>query len=149
IDGDTLNVTLKDIERELFVQLRYKVYAKTGIIRRLAVVENHTGKPVVVENAQSGAFYVPRGDGYRLRYLSGRWAGEWQLNEEPVHTGVKVLESRRGSTSHQTNPWFALDRDGNNDSEHGSVWFGALGWSGSWRISVEETPHQQVRVTGG
>ena len=64
-----------------------------------------TGKPLVVENAQSAAVYVPRGDGYRLRYLSGRWAGEWQLNEEPVHPGVKVLESRRGSTSHQTNPF--------------------------------------------
>ncbi len=62
---------------------------------------------------------------------------------------MKVLESRRGSTSVQTNPWFALDRDGNPDSENGSVWFGALGWSGSWRISVEQTPFQQVRVTGG
>ena len=149
IEGHTLTVTLKDIERELFVRLRYSVYPKSGIIRREAVIENRTGKAVLVEDARSGVFYVPRGDGYRLRYLSGRWAGEWQLNEEPVHTGVKVLESRRGSTSHQTNPWFALDRDGNSDPEHGSVWFGALGWSGSWRISVEETPHQQVRVTGG
>jgi len=149
IDGETVTVTLKDIERDLLVQLRYTVYPKTGLIGREALVENRTGKPVVVENAQSGAAYVPRGDGYRLRYLSGRWAGEWQLNQEPVHTGVKVLESRRGSTSHQTNPWFALDRDGDSDPEHGSVWFGALAWSGSWRISVEETPHQQVRVTGG
>src|SRR5215467_3296592 len=149
IDGETVTVTLKDIERDLLVQLRYTVYRKAGLIRREAVVENRTGKPVVVENAQSGAAYVPVGDGYRLRYLSGRWAGEWQLNQEPVHTGVKVLESRRGSTSHQTNPWFALDRAGNSDPEHGSVWFGALAWSGSWRISVEETPHQQVRVTGG
>src|SRR5580765_4881152 len=149
IEGHTLTVTLKDIERELFVRLRYSVYPKSGIIRREAVIENRTGKAVLVEDARSGVFYLPRGDGYRLRYLSGRWAGEWQLNEEPVHTGVKVLESRRGSTSHQTNPWFALDRDGNSDPEHGSVWFGALGWSGSWRISVEETPHQQVRVTGG
>ncbi len=27
--------------------------------------------------------------------------------------------------------------------------FGALGWSGNWRISVEQTPYDQVRVTGG
>jgi alpha-galactosidase len=149
IDGNTLTVTLKDIERSLFVQLRYTVYPQSGIIRRESIIENRTDQPLVVENAQSAALYVPRGDGYRLRYLSGRWAGEWQLNQEPVHTGVKVLESRRGSTSHQTNPWFALDRDGNSDSEHGPVWFGALGWSGSWRMSIEETPHQQVRVTAG
>src|SRR5262249_1711152 len=69
IDGETATVTLKDIARDLFVQLRYTVYPKTGLIRREAVVENRTGKPVVVENAQSGAAYVPRGDGYRLRYL--------------------------------------------------------------------------------
>ena len=149
IDGNSLTVTLKDMERSLFVQLRYTVYPQSGIIRRESVIENRTDQPLVVENAQSAALYVPRGDGYRLRYLSGRWAGEWQLNQEPVHTGVKVLESRRGSTSHQTNPWFALDRDGNSDSEHGPVWFGALGWSGSWRMSIEETPHQQVRVTAG
>jgi alpha-galactosidase len=149
IDGNRLTVTLKDIERDLLVHLSYIVYPATGILRREAVIENRTAKPVILESAQSAAWYLPQGDGYRLRYLTGRWAGEWQLNEEPIHTGLKVLESRRGSTSSQTNPWFALDRDGSADSEHGSVWFGALGWSGSWRISVEQTPHQQVRVTGG
>jgi len=33
--------------------------------------------------------------------------------------------------------------------ESGPVWFGALGWSGSWRITVEQTAMQQLRVTGG
>ncbi len=31
----------------------------------------------------------------------------------------------------------------------GRVWFGALAWSGRWRIAIEQTPQQQVRVTGG
>jgi alpha-galactosidase len=149
IDGNRLTINLKDIERPLLVHLHYTVYPQTGIVERDATIENGTKGPVVLESAQSAAWYLPRGEGYRLRYLTGRWAGEWQLNEEPVHAGIKVLESRRGSTSVQTNPWFALDRDGNPDSEHGSVWFGALGWSGSWRISIEQTPHQQVRITGG
>jgi alpha-galactosidase len=149
IAGNTLTVTLKDIQRALLAHLHYTVYPQTGILRREVTIENRTDKAVVLESAQSAAWYLPQGDGYRLRYLTGRWAGEWQLTEEPVHTGMKVLESRRGSTSVQANPWFALDRDGNSDSEVGSVWFGALGWSGSWRISVEQTAQQQVRVTGG
>ena len=149
IAGNTLSVTLKDIERPLLVHLHYTVYPQTGMLRREVTIENRTDKAVMLESAQSAAWYVPEGNGYRLRYLTGRWAGEWQLAEEPVHTGMKVLESRRGSTSVQANPWFALDRDGNSDSEHGPVWFGALGWSGSWRISVEQTAQQQVRVTGG
>ena len=38
---------------------------------------------------------------------------------------------------------------GDAGEEHGRVWFGALGWSGNWRITVEQTPYRQVRVTGG
>jgi alpha-galactosidase len=53
-----------------------------------------------------------------------------------------------GHTGHNLNPWFAID-SGDAEEEHGRVWFGALAWSGNWRISVEQTPYQQVRVTGG
>jgi len=59
-----------------------------------------------------------------------------------------VLESRRGSTGHQANPWFAIQA-GAPDEDHGEVWFGALAWSGSWRITVEQDQLDAVRVTGG
>ena len=36
-----------------------------------------------------------------------------------------------------------------SDQDVGDVWFGALGWSGSWRITVEQDQLQQVRITGG
>ena len=40
-------------------------------------------------------------------------------------------------------------RPANADEDHGEVWFGALGWSGSWRITVEQDQLDAVRVTGG
>lgn len=150
IHGDALQVVTKDIQYDLVVTLHYRVYP--GVIEKHAVIENKTSQPLTIESAQSGVWYVPPGDSYRLSYLNGRWAGETQLVQEQIHPGVKVLESRRGTTSHQTNPWFAIDGlDGGSyaDQDHGRVWFGALGWSGSWKFSVEQTPHQQVRVTGG
>jgi alpha-galactosidase len=61
---------------------------------------------------------------------------------------MRVLTSRRGSTSSEVNPWFALSGR-ETDEEHGRVWFGALGWSGSWQITVERSTASQVRVTGG
>jgi alpha-galactosidase len=73
---------------------------------------------------------------------------ETQINHEPIHEGTKVLESRLGHTGHNVNPWFAIDK-GEANEQNGSVWFGALAWSGNWRISVEQTPYKQVRVTGG
>ena len=62
--------------------------------------------------------------------------------------GERVIESRRGSTGHQANPWFALQQGG-ADEEHGEVWFGALAWSGSWRFTIERDQLDAVRVTGG
>ena len=149
IRGDTLEIHTKDIRYALTVDLLYRVYPRSGIVEKRSVIRNQTGQPVVVESAQSGVWYVPAGEGYRLSYLTGRWAGETQLRREPVEPGKKVLDSRRGNTSHFLNPWFALDYQGAADEEHGRVWFGAIGWSGNWKLVVEETPAQQVRVTGG
>jgi len=150
IRGDTLEIRLKDIQYDLIVKLLYKVFPKEDIIRKHAEIENYTAEIVTVESAQSGVWYVPAGEGYRLTYLTGRWGGETQLVREPIHPGKKVLESRRGNTSHQLNPWFAIDERGEADEEHGRVWFGTLSWSGNWKLVVEETPPaHQVRVTGG
>jgi alpha-galactosidase len=147
--GDALEVRLKDVNYDLFVELAWRVYPPSDIISKRATIRNQTKSPLALESAQSGVWYLPAGEGYRLSYLSGRWAGETQLVREPIHPGIKVLESRRGNTSHQLNPWFAIDAEGSAGEEHGRVWFGALGWSGNWRLSIEQTSHQQVRVTGG
>jgi alpha-galactosidase len=148
IDGDKLSITLKDIKDDIEAVLEYRVFADAGIISRRAVIRNQSKQAITIESAQSATWYLPPGDGYRLTYLSGRWAAETQVNREPVHEGMKVLESRLGHTGHDFNPWFAIDQ-GEAIEEHGSVWFGALAWSGNWRISVEQTPYRQVRVTGG
>jgi alpha-galactosidase len=152
IRGDTLEIHSKDIRYALTVDLSYRVYPRSDIIEKHSVIRNQTNQPATVESAQSGVWYVPAGEGYRLSYLTGRWAGETQLRREPIEPGKKVLESRRGNTSHFLNPWFALDGGPTGqtaDEEHGRVWFGAIGWSGNWKLVVEETPAQQVRVTGG
>src|SRR5271154_511661 len=149
IEGDHLTIMLKDLSRDVYVRLEYQADAGTGVLRRSAQVQNRTSAPLVVEQVASGTWNLPRGTDYRLRYLTGRWAGEWNLHEQLIQPGKTTLESRRGSTSAQNNPWFAIDRNGANDQDSGDVWFGALGWSGSWQISIEQDAAQQVRVTGG
>jgi alpha-galactosidase len=149
IDGDTLEVQLKDIASDLRVHLFYRIFEDTGILQRWSRIENRTNQAITLENAQSAAWTLPQGEGYGWHYLTGHWGSEWHLQSEPLLTGAHVIESRRGSTSHQANPWFAIDRPGQTTEESGPVWFGALGWSGSWRITVEQSAMQQVRVTGG
>ncbi|HEY1809725.1 MAG TPA: glycoside hydrolase family 36 N-terminal domain-containing protein, partial [Acidobacteriaceae bacterium] len=149
IDANTLTLVLKDISREVYVRLAYQMDDATGILRRSATIENKTQQPFTIEQADSGTWNLPAADDYELRYLTGRWAGEWTLQKEAMHPGKTILESRRGSTGHQNNPWFAIERGDSGDEDHGDVWFGALGWSGSWQIAIEQMQAKQVRVTGG
>jgi alpha-galactosidase len=149
-------IFLKDVSREIYVTLRYSMEADSGILARSAVIENREKQPVVIEQAAAAQWTLPAAR-YTLSYLTGRWAGEWTLNQEPIQGGERVIESRRGTTGHQANPWFAISRDDSYKSvgpfeageEHGEVWFGALAWSGSWRMTVEKTQLDAVRVTGG
>lgn len=156
-DGaQSLEVLLKDISREVYVTLKYSVDADSGILSRSAIIENRDKQPIVIEQAAAAQWSLPP-DRYTLSYLTGRWAGEWTLNQEPIHPGARVIESRRGSTGHQANPWFAISRDASQKTvgpviapeEYGEVWFGALAWSGSWRFTVEVNQLDFVRVTGG
>jgi len=146
-----VDVALKDISRAVTVILHYSMDAESGILSRSATIENHEPKPIVIEQAAAAAFALPPAR-YTLSYLSGRWGGEWTLNQETIRQGQRVLESRRGTTGHQLNPWFAISKTAPGsavEEEHGETWFGSLAWSGSWRISVEQDTLDEVRVVGG
>src|ERR1700756_69971 len=149
LKNDNLEITLKDEGSPLLVHLHYRVYADSGIIERSARIENRTSEAVTLESAQSAVWTLPPDRDYRLHYLTGRWAGEWQLQREKLQIGKRVIESRRGSTGVEANPWFAIDRIGETNESHGPVWFGELGWSGSWRFTIERTSSDQCRVVGG
>ena len=104
IDGDSLTIRLKDIKDDIVVSLFYRLH--NGIIEKSSKIDNGTKQDLNIESAQSGAWSMPPGEGYRLTYVMGRWGSEWQLLREHIQTGMKEIESRRGITSHQNNPWF-------------------------------------------
>ena len=91
---------LKDEYRPVFVTLHYSMDPESGILARSATIENRSGENVTVEQAAAAAWSLPAGH-YTLNYLTGRWGGEWNLNQETVKQGQRILESRRGSTGHR------------------------------------------------
>ncbi|MDQ1451488.1 MAG: alpha-galactosidase [Acidobacteriaceae bacterium] len=150
-NSQTLDITMRDIKLPLVVHLFYRVYTGQSVLERWTTIENQTKEAVVLENAASATWSLPnlQNSNYRAHWLTGRWAGEWQLQSAPLNVGSQVIESRRGSTGHQANPWFAIEGPDSTDEEHGPVYFGELGWSGSWRITIEQSSFHQVRITGG
>ncbi|WP_371802973.1 alpha-galactosidase [Candidatus Lokiarchaeum ossiferum] len=143
-----LTMILKDPHYSLTVHLHYIVYEKYDLIERYSEIINTGSELIQLDQAFSAAFYVPEGFPYRLTTISGGWAAEYTLNQEMLVPGKKVIESRRGATSHNSHPWFALDR-GNSQESSGDVWFGVLKWSGNWKMSFEHTPRNQIRILVG
>ena len=146
---EKLVVTLKDEYYPFKVHLQYKIYHGLDIIDRNCILENAGKKPVTVESAQSARWHVPRGKNYRLTHMSGKWGGEYQLERIKLTQSKVVLEGRRGVSGPDNNPWYALDFGGIADEVQGRVWFGALQWSGNWKIVAEVNRYEQTRVTGG
>jgi alpha-galactosidase len=148
-DGkEVLVVTMKDCVYPLEVHLTYAVISEFDLIERSARIVNTGNDDVFLESMQSAAWTMPTLADYRLTHVTGKWSGEFQLRDTVLSEGKKVLESRRGFTDGHANPWFAID-NGHATEESGMVWFGALGWSGNWKITAEKSPFNQVRVTGG
>jgi len=147
--GHRIEVTLSDVSRAIELRLYYEIDPQSGIVSRSALITNTGMEPVVVDQIASASFTLPEAQAWSLRHLTGHWGGEWQLQTRPLLQGTQVLESRRGSTGHEANPWFAVTADPDWHEDRGRVWFGALAWSGSWRITVEHDVLRRVRVSGG
>ncbi|MBB4153930.1 alpha-galactosidase [Sphingomonas jinjuensis] len=148
VSGDEIRVTLSDLDRPLFVTLIYRIDRATGVIARSSVVENRGATDVRVDQAAGAGVTLPVAYDYRLHYSTGRWAAEWTLQDRPLRAGATVLESRRGSTGSQNNPWFQITR-ATTTEESGPAWIGALAWSGSWRMSFDQDVTGRIRIVGG
>ena len=149
IDGNTLEVVLKDISREVFVTLKYVIDPDTGILGRSATIENRTKDPLTIKQAAAAAWTLPRGTDYTLSYLTGRWGSRVPVAaRDPSAPASACLRAAAAPPAIRTIPG-SPSAVANRRRQTGDVWFGALAWSGSWRITVEQTQLQQIRVTGG
>lgn len=147
---DELVIHMQDVKYGLRVSLFYRVAEDLDLIERHCSITNTGEAPILIENAASAVWNLSGAEArnYRLTHAAGKWGCENQLRRDLLSEGKKILESRQGFTSPTFNPWFAID-DGTAGETHGPVWFGALAWSGNWKITVEKTIFNRVRVVGG
>ncbi|MGA8112312.1 MAG: alpha-galactosidase [Actinocatenispora sp.] len=150
-DADAHELTLRFVDRHhpLALDLHYRVRDDSEVVERWVVARNVGAEDTVeLGRLDSAAWVLPQYDSYRLSHLVGRWGGETQLRQVELTEAETVFGSRRGITSHHANPWFAVD-DGTATEDTGSVYSGALAWSGSWRIVAQRLTFGGSTVLGG
>jgi alpha-galactosidase len=148
IDGRHLVITLKDSLQPLRVRLHYRLIEECDLIERYVDIVNEGQDNVTLEQVMSAVWHLPVYPEYRLTYLTGHWNAEFQLRRETVQEGKKVLESRCGLSGHLYNPWFAVDF-GDAAEEHGEVYYGAIAFSGNWKLVIEKTLRQSLQIAAG
>lgn len=80
--------------------------------------------------------------------LSGAWIKERHLRRRPLEQGITKVESLRGATSHQANPFVALI-DKNITNQQGEIFASNLIYSGNFvsQVQVDEW-HTSRLMTG-
>ncbi len=143
----TLELTLRDDYSGLEVVLSYSLFEKIDIIARSARICNKTGAPLKVTRALSASIDLPRAD-FDMIGLYGAHIRERQLDRTPLRHGIQSVESRRGASSHQHNPFAALvSRETTEFS--GDAYGAALIYSGNFVISAEVDSFDTTRFQLG
>jgi alpha-galactosidase len=144
----SLELIFADPVYGLVVTQRLVVFAEHDLIERNVRLENTSQRPVVVERVLSAGLSLPPGQ-YEALTLHGQWGREFQLERRALLPGKLVAESRRGFTSAEANPWFAITPAGEANEQNGRVWFGALAWSGNWTLAVEVERNDALNIVAG
>ncbi|MBQ8802754.1 MAG: alpha-galactosidase [Tyzzerella sp.] len=146
-DVQTLKITLRDKALNYRVILYYSVFEKEDVITRRTEIVNMTDEQILIKSASSAAIEF-QSKKFQMTTLKGSWARERWIDTYDLHQGVNSVESRRGSSSHQLNPFMALSEK--NTTEHmGDVYGFALVYSADFKISVEVNEVDSVRVIAG
>ena len=146
-EADTLEITLLDEVSGLEVVLSYTAFREYSVIARSAAFHNTGRENLKLLRALSASVDIDGAD-YDFLYLPGAHCRERIAERRPLGHFRQVVESRRGASSHQENPFLALlSRDA--DEEHGEVYAMNLVYSGSFLAQAEPDQFDVTRLSIG
>lgn len=146
-EAQTLTITLKDPLTAVKAELRYTIFADYPAIARSVRLTNEGGEAVHLSRAMSLCLDLPDSD-YEWLQLSGAWARERHIVRRPLTPGFTAVDSVRGCSSHEQNPFVALLRPGAGENL-GEVLGISLVYSGNFLLSAEVDAFSSTRILAG
>ncbi len=146
-EAETLAVTLVDEPSGLEVVLTYTVFRDRDVIVRSARIVNAGASAVTLRRALSVSLDFAHRD-FQLIRLPGAWGRERWVERHALHSGEQTIGSRRGASSHQDHPFFALVAP-HATEEQGHAYGFSLVYSGNHFGGAEVDPMFQTRSVLG
>ncbi|RTE04434.1 alpha-galactosidase [Paenibacillus whitsoniae] len=146
-EATTLEITLEDKLIGLQAILSYTAFERQDAIARSVRFINTGTAPLKLLRALSVNVDFNH-DQFELLHLSGAWARERYVEKRKLAPGTQSIESRRGASSHQQNPFVALLERGATE-DYGNVYGFSLVYSGNFLASVEVDQMHTSRLSMG
>lgn len=146
-EAETLRLILEDSLTGVILELLYTIFAEGGILARSARFTNEGKETLHLTTAMSLCMDLPDCD-YEWIQLSGAWARERHLKVRKLAQGIQAVDSRRGNSSHEHNPFIVLKRP-SADEFQGEVIGFSLIYSGNFLAQAEVDTHDTTRVLMG
>ena len=144
-EADTLELELFDEIKKVSVTLIYTAYNDIDVITRSMRVKNESLDNVYITRIMSATVdFEAAGTEYDFVHLEGAWARERAIERTSLMIGNQEIYSRRGSSSHHHNPFFALAQK-NSTELVGDVYGFNLVYSGCFTAGVERDAYNTAR----
>lgn len=144
---DTLKIVLTDEVTGLQAILLYSVFEEKDVITRAVKIRNHGAGTVTLNRVMSVNLDFPDA-GYEWIHFDGRHAMERGMNRSPLTFGEQAIGSRRGTSSHQHNP-FVILCEPETTEESGRCYGLSLVYSGNFYCGAQVDQFEQTRVVMG
>jgi len=146
-EAETLEITLEDSYSGLTAVLSYTVFAHHNAIARSVRFVHEGRTPLRLLRALSASVDLPKAQ-YDLLHVAGAWSREGHIQRRPIGPGGTRVESRRGASGHQQNPFVALVGP-NAEEDRGEAYGFSLVYSGNFLADAEVDPFGTVRLAIG
>ena len=130
-------VHLKDKVYPFYVDVHYKAYQDVDMIETWTEISHTEKKPVYLSQFSSAYLPIRRGNVW-LSHLSGSWANEGQLTQEPLQPGMTVIKNKDGvRNSHTSHAEVMFSLDGKPQENTGRVIGAALCYTGNYKLKID------------
>lgn len=146
-DVTTLEIILKDAVQQLEMRLIYTLFENYPIITRRAVYINLSETTVALENAGSMSIDLAESQ-FDLITLDGSHTNEANITRQPIRSSIHRIESTRGTSSPQHQPFVALTAPYTSEFQ-GEVFAFHFVYSGNFIAQVELEQYGTTRVQLG
>lgn len=146
-EADTLEIELVDDTSGLQATLVYSAFGELGALARSVKLRNVGTQTLRIGRILSASVDFPSAN-WDLLHLSGAWARERDIERHALRPGAQGIESRRGASGHEHNPFVALLAPGTTES-HGEVFAMNLVYSGSFTAGAEVGLYSTTRLQIG